>query len=198
MKYFSLIWRNLLRRKTRTGFTLLMVFIAFVLYGFLMTVRGAFSMGVEIASAERLVMIHKVSLLQLLPISYQDQIRSTKGVTLVTHNTWFGGTYQDRANEFAVIAADPGTFMEMYPEFILTPAEVAAWLGDRQGVMVGRDVAARYGWKLGDRVPIKATIWQPKQGDTWYFNIRGIYDGDKAWRDELTRQATGSKGEARP
>ena len=179
MKYFFLIWRNLLRRKTRTAFTLLMIFIAFVLYGFLMTVRGAFSSGVEVASAERLIMTHKVSLVQLLPISYEQQIRTTPGVTAVTHSTWFGGTYQNLANQFAVMAVDPAPFMNMFPEFKLTDAEKAAWLADRQGVIVGRDSANRFHWKVGDRLPIKATIWQPKQGDTWFFNISGIYDGDK-------------------
>ena len=179
MKYFSLIWRNLLRRKTRTAFTLLMIFIAFVLYGFLMTVRGAFVGGVEVASAERLIMIHKVSLIQLLPISYEQQIRSTPGVKAVTHSTWFGGTYQDVANQFAVMAVDPAPFIDMYPEFKLSEAEKAAWLADRQGVIVGRDSAKRFGWKVGDRVPVKGTIWQPKQGDTWFFNVSGIYDGDK-------------------
>lgn len=179
MKYFSLIWRNLLRRKTRTAFTLLMVFIAFVLYGFLMTVRGAFTAGVDVASAERMIMTHKVSLIQLLPISYEAQIRSTKGVKAATHSTWFGGTYQDIANQFAVMAVDPQPFMEMYPEFTLTDAERKAWLSDRTAAIVGRDSANKFGWKLGDRVPIKATIWQPKQGDTWYFTVAGIYDGDK-------------------
>lgn len=180
MKYFSLIWRNLMRRKTRTGFTLLMIFIAFVLYGFLMTVRAAFVGGVEVASAERLIMTHKVSLIQLLPISYEQQIRTTPGVTAVTHSTWFGGTYQDLANQFAVMAVDPAPFMDLFPEFTLTDAEKKAWLADRLGVIVGRDSANRFGWKVGDRVPIKGTIWQPKQGDTWFFNISGIYDGDKA------------------
>jgi putative ABC transport system permease protein len=115
MKYFSLIWRNLLRRKTRTAFTLLMIFIAFVLYGFLMTVRGAFTVGVEVASAERLIMMHKVSLIQLLPISYEQQIRTTPGVVAATHATWFGGTYKDLANQFAVKAEDPTPYKDMIP-----------------------------------------------------------------------------------
>ncbi|MBP8274211.1 MAG: FtsX-like permease family protein [Acidobacteria bacterium] len=179
MKYFSLIWRNLLRRKTRTAFTLLMIFIAFVLYGFLMTVRGAFTVGVEVASAERLIMMHKVSLIQLLPISYEQQIRTTPGVVAATHATWFGGTYKDLANQFAVMAVDPTPFMDMFPEFKITEADKKQWLSDRQGAIVGRDTANRYGWKVGDRVPINGTIWQPKQGETWFFNISAIYDGDK-------------------
>ncbi len=179
MKFLPLIWRNLLRRKVRTTFTLLSIFVAFVLYAFLMTIRTAFSMGVEMAGVDRLMMMHKVSLIQLLPISYMRQIQSTPGVTLVSHNTWFGGTYQDNANQFAVIAVDPEPYLKLYPEFRVPPEQVTAWLADRQGALVGRDVAARYGWKIGDKVPIQATIWVPKQGSTWYFNIDAIYDGDK-------------------
>lgn len=180
MKFLPLIWRNLLRRKTRTIFTLLLIFVSFVLYGVLMTIGGAFSAGIEMAAADRLVMMHKVSLIQLLPISYQSQIQSTPGVALASHNTWFGGTYQNNANAFAVIAVEPEPFLKLYPEFKLSDEQYQAWLKDRQGLIVGKDTAARYGWKLGDRVPIRATIWQPKQGDTWYFNVSGIYDGDKS------------------
>ena len=180
MKFLPLVWRNLLRRKIRTTFTLLSIFVAFVLYAFLMTIRSAFSMGVEVAGVDRLMMMDKVSLIQLLPIAYGRQIATTPGVTLVDHNTWFGGTYQDNANQFAVIAVDPEPHLKIYPEFHVQPDQVKAWLADRQGALVGRDVATRYGWKIGDRVPIQATIWQPKQGNTWYFNVDAIYDGDKA------------------
>jgi putative ABC transport system permease protein len=179
MKFLPLIWRNLLRRKFRTVFTILVVFISFVLYAFLMTVKMAFSMGVDVAGVDRLAMMHKVSLLQLLPISYLSQIRSTPGVAVATHSTWFGGSYQDKSNEFAVIAVEPLTELEIYPEFKVPPDQVKAWAADRQGALVGRDIATRYGWKIGDRVPIQATIWQPKQGNTWYFNVDAIYDGDK-------------------
>src|SRR5205814_879600 len=92
MKFLPLVWRNLLRRKVRTTFTLLSIFVAFLLYAFLMTIRTAFSMGVEVAGVDRLMMMHKVSLIQLLPISYMRDIQSTPGVRLVSHNTWFGGT----------------------------------------------------------------------------------------------------------
>jgi putative ABC transport system permease protein len=179
MKYLPLVWRNLLRRKVRTTFTLLSIFVAFVLYAFLMTIRTAFSMGVEVAGVDRLMMMHKVSLIQLLPISYLRDIQSTPGVTLASHNTWFGGTYQDNANSFAVMAVVPEPHLQLFPEFKVPPDQVKAWLADRQGALVGRDVATRYGWKIGDKVPIQATIWQPKQGNTWFFNIDAIYDGDR-------------------
>jgi putative ABC transport system permease protein len=133
---------------------------------------------VDIAGIDRLVLIHKVSLIMPLPISYLDRLKATEGVRLATHNTWFGGVYQDPSNFFAQIAVEPEPFLAMYPEFRLPPDQVKAWLGDRQGVIVGVDLAKRFGWKIGDRIPVIGTIWQPKQGQVWEFNIRGIYDGD--------------------
>ena len=180
MRYLPMVWRNLLRRKFRTIFTLATVFISFVLYAFLMTVRTAFSMGVEVAGVDRLMMMHKVSLVQLLPISYLQQIQTTPNVKLASYSTWFGGTYQNNANQFAVMAVDPDVYLDLYPEFKVPPAQATAWKADRQGALVGADVAARFGWKVGDKVPIQATIWQPKDGNTWYFNIDAIYDGDKS------------------
>ena len=180
MKYFPLIWRNLLRRKVRTIFTLASIFIAFVLYSFLMVVQTAFSMGVELAGADRLMLMHRVSLIQLLPISYLQQIRTTPGVIRAGHATWFGGTYQDNANQFAVMAVDPAYF-NLYPEARVPDDQLKAWLADRQGAVVGRATAQKYGWKLGDKIPIQATIWLPKQGQTWYFNVDAIYDGDKGF-----------------
>jgi putative ABC transport system permease protein len=180
MKYLPLIWRNLLRRKARTIFTLASVFIAFVLYSFLMVVQNAFSMGVDVAGVDRLVLMHKVSLIQLLPISYADRIRSTEGVTHVGHSTWFGGTYQDKVNQFAVMAVNPEYF-QLLPEARLPQDQLQAWLADRQGAIVGRNTAEKYGWRVGDKIPIQATIWMPKQGNTWFFNIDGIYDADKGF-----------------
>ncbi|HUR19467.1 MAG TPA: FtsX-like permease family protein, partial [Vicinamibacterales bacterium] len=97
---------------------------------------------------------------------------------VATHNTWFGGVYQDPSNFFAQIVVEPEPFMKIYPEYKLPPEQMKAWLDDRQGAIVGVDLAKRFGWKLGDRIPIGATIWQPKGGgQTWEFNIAGIYDG---------------------
>jgi putative ABC transport system permease protein len=177
MKYLPLVWRNLLRRKVRTIFTLASVFIAFVLYSFLMVVQNAFSMGVDVAGIDRLVLMHKVSLIQLLPISYAQKIRATEGVTRVGYSTWFGGTYQDKANQFAVMAVDADYF-QLYPEARVSPEQFKTWLGDRQGAIVGRSTAEKYGWKVGDKIPIQATIWEPKQGNTWFFNVDGIYDAE--------------------
>ena len=178
MKHLPLLWSNLWRKKVRTIFTLLSVFVAFLLFGLLMTIRAAFSFGVDIAGLDRLVLIHKVSLIMPLPVSYLERLRATEGVRLVTHQSWFGGVYQDPSNFFAQMAVEPETFLQVYPEFKVTPDYVAAWRADRQGAIVGVDLAKRFGWKVGDRVPIQGTIWQPKQGQVWEFNIAGLYDGD--------------------
>jgi putative ABC transport system permease protein len=178
MKFIPLLWNSLWRKKIRTIFTLLSIFVAFVLFGLLMTIRTAFTFGVDIAGLDRLVLIHKVSLIMPLPISYLDRLSSTEGVTLATHNTWFGGVYQDPSNFFAQISVDPEPFMKLYPEYRLPPDQMQAWLADRQGAIVGVDLARRFNWSVGDRVPIQGTIWQPKQGPVWEFNIVGIYDGD--------------------
>ena len=178
MKFLPLLWSNLWRKKTRTVFTLLSVFVAFLLFGLLMTIRTAFTFGVEIAGVDRLVLIHKVSLIMPLPVSYQGRLQATPGVLLATHNTWFGGIYQDPSNFFAQIAVDPEPFMSLYPEYRLPPDQMKAWLADRQGAIVGVDLAERFGWKIGDRIPIQGTIWRAKQGEVWEFNIVGMYDAD--------------------
>jgi len=178
MKFLPLLWSSLWRKKVRTIFTLLSVFVAFLLFGLLMTIRGAFSFGVEIAGLDRLVLIHKVSLIMPLPLSYLERLRATEGVALATHNTWFGGVYQDPANFFAQIAVEPDSFLKVYPEYRVPPDQLAAWAADRQGVIVGVDLARRFNWKVGDRIPIQGTIWQPKSGQTWEFNVAGLYDGE--------------------
>ncbi len=181
MKYLPLIWKNLWRRKIRTIFTLACIFIAFLLFGLLMTIRAAFSLGVEIAGMDRLMLIHKISLIMPLPVSYQARIATVPGVTAVTHNSWFGGVYQNPSNFFARIAIEPEAYFAIYPEFRLPPDQMKAWLADRQGAVAGRDLVNRFGWKIGDRIPIRADIWKPKSGDgeTWEFNLVGIYEGDK-------------------
>jgi len=182
MKFLPLVWRSLWRRKIRTIFTILSIFVAFLLFGLLMTIRAAFSLGVELAGLDRLMVIHKVSIIQPLPVAYQNRLRSIPGVETVTHNTWFGGIYQDPANFFATIAVEPEPYFGMYPEIHLPPEQMKAWLADRQGVVIGRDLANRFGWKIGDRIPIRGTIYRTKNGGfAWEFNVVGIYDADQGF-----------------
>jgi putative ABC transport system permease protein len=180
MKYLPLIWKNIWRRKFLTLVTLAVVFVSFLLFGLLMTIRTAFSLGVELAGQDRLVLIHKVSLIQPLPVAYQGRLATVPGVDIVTHNSWFGGIYQDPSNFFAQIAVEPEPFLEIYKEIHLPPDQVKAWLADRQGAVVGVDLARRFDFKIGDRIPIQGTIWRPKSGtgDTWEFNVVGIYDAE--------------------
>ncbi|MGH8636552.1 MAG: ABC transporter permease [Burkholderiales bacterium] len=176
MKFLPLIFRNLMRRKVRTIFTVLSIVIAFVLFGVLMAIRAAFSMGVDIAGADRLMVIHRVSIIQPLPRSYEEKIRATPGVTDVSHANWFGGYYQDPSNFMANMAVDPESWLRMYPEYQLPEEQKEAWFSNRTGAIVGIDTARKFGWKVGDRVPLISPIYRKPDGSPWDFTIDGIYD----------------------
>lgn len=176
MRYLGLIWMNVWRRRIRTIFTLLSIFIAFLLFGIVMTVRNAFSLGVEVAGIDRLVLINKVTLILPLPISYGQRIEKTPGVEEVTHQTWFNGAYQQPTNVLSSMAVDPDSFLKVYPEYKVPPEQLEVWKKDRRGAIVGKNLAARYGWKLGDRVPLISPGWRP--AEPWAFNIDAIYDAE--------------------
>ncbi len=127
------------------------------------------------AGSDRLVVINKVSLIQPLPVAYQERLERIPGIKEVTHNNWFGGIYQDPKNFFAQLAIDDDTFHSMYPEFLISDDQWKAYKEDREGAIVGVKLAKRFGWKLGDRIPIKGTIFP----GTWEFNIRAIYTGKR-------------------
>jgi putative ABC transport system permease protein len=184
MKFMPLVLRNLLRRKVRTIFTVLSIMIAFVLFGVLMAIRAAFSMGVDIAGADRLMVIHKMSFIQPLPQSYKEKIRATPGVTDITHANWFGGYYQDPSNFLANFAVDPESWLRMYPEYELPEEQKKAWFADRAGAVVGIDTARKFGWKVGDRVPLISPIYRKPDGSPWDFTISGIYDSTLAGADK--------------
>lgn len=184
MKFLYLIWSNLKRRKLRTILTVLSILVAFVLYGFLCAIGEALVGGVNVTAADRLIVRHRVSLTQLLPGSYQDRIARVPGVAKVTHATWFGGIYQDPKNFFAQMPVEPEEHLDLYPEFILPEDQKKAWLQTRTGAIVGRKSAEKFGWKIGDRIPIQATIWVKEGGQrTWEFDLVGIYDGAKKGTD---------------
>lgn len=181
MKYFGLVWKSLWRKKVRTGLTILSVLVAFLLYGLLMAVGYAFRGGVDLANADRLVTINKITLINPLPYSQLARIRATPGVEAVTHATWFGGYFQDERNLFAQFPVAPESYLEMYPELELPEAQREAWLANRTGAVVGRPIAERFGWEVGDRVPIYSSIWTQKDGSqSWEFDIEGIVDAEDA------------------
>jgi putative ABC transport system permease protein len=205
MKYFHLVWRNLLRRKVRTTFTFLSVVVAFLLFGLLMAMRNGFEGGIELAGQNRLLTIHKVSLIQMLPIRYLAAIQSTPGVRAVTHFTWFGGIYQDPKNFFSNMAVDPESLLALYPEYVIDDADRSQWLATRTGAVVGRKLADRFGWKVGDKIPLKATFMRPTDGgsDTFEFDLVGLYRGKTAdvdetqffFRYDYLKERTGDRGE---
>jgi putative ABC transport system permease protein len=184
MKFAHLIWSNLKRKKLRTSLTLLSILVAFILFGFLSAIQQALVGGVAMAGADRLIVRHKVSIIQLLPESYKARMDRIPGVDFATHQTWFGGVYQDPKNFFMQNPVVPEEFMKMYSEFILPPEQMQAWLKTRTGAIVGRSTAERFHWKIGDKVPIQSTIWAQANGSrTWAFDLVGIYDGVKKGAD---------------
>jgi putative ABC transport system permease protein len=178
MKFFHLIWGNLRRKQLRTALTILSILVAFVLFGFLSAIKQALAGGITLEGANRLVVRHKVSLIQLLPESYKARMERIPGVSGATHLTWFGGVYQEPKNFFPQMPVVPEEFLQMHPEFILKPEEKAAWMGTRTACIVGRKTAERFKWKIGDRIPIQSAIWMQKGGShAWEFEIAGIFDG---------------------
>jgi putative ABC transport system permease protein len=174
MKFLPLVWSNLKRRKVRTVFTSLSIFVAFVLFGLLMAIRSAFSYGAELAGTDRLMMFHKVSFGQPLPLSHKAEIAATQGVAAVSHATWFGGVYQDPRNRFVQLAVDGESFLDMHADHLLSSEERSAWLADRTGCIVGRDLARRFRWRVGDRIPLRRS-----DGSAWALTLDGIYDSGK-------------------
>ncbi|HYF35488.1 MAG TPA: ABC transporter permease [Prosthecobacter sp.] len=184
MKFLPIIWSNLKYKKLRTALTVLSILVAFLLFGMLYTIRESLAGGVSVAGADRLVVRHKVSIIQTLPQSYAQRILTVPGVDSVTHQSWFGGIYQDPKNFIATFPVEPEAFLKMYPEFVLSPEELAAWQKTRTGAVVGKDSAARFGWKVGSVVPFTSPIWgEPANESAWNFEIVGIFDAAKKGAD---------------
>jgi putative ABC transport system permease protein len=184
MKFLHLIWSNLKRKKLRTILTILSILIAFLLFGFLSAIEQALTAGVSVAGADRLVVRHRISIIQMLPESYKGRIERLPGVAGVAHSTWFGGVYQDPKNFFAQLPVEPEAYLAMFPEFILPDEARQRWLTTRTGAVVGRRTAERFGWKVGDRIPIQTSIWAREDGSrTWEFDLVGIFDGAEKGTD---------------
>lgn len=180
MHILKLIFKNSLRHKLRTSLTILGVTIAILAFGLLRTVVSAWYAGVEASSATRLVTRNAVSLVFPLPLSYQEKIRQIEGVKGVSYGTWFGGVYIDEKNFFANYAMEPRTYLAMYPEILIPDDQWNVFLRDRKGAAAGRKLAERYGWKIGDMITLKGTIFP---GD-WDFVLEAIYKGRDDTVDE--------------
>jgi putative ABC transport system permease protein len=177
MKFLHLVWCNLKRKKLRTSLTLLSIVVAFILFGFLSAIQEALVGGVALAGADRLIVREKVSIINLLPVSYEARMDRIPGVDFATHQTWFGGIYQDPKNFFMQNPVEPEKFLKIHPEILLPPEQEKAWLATRTGAVVGRRTADRFHWKIGDKVPIQSTIWSANGSRAWTFDIVGIYEG---------------------
>ena len=181
MKFSRIILANLFRKKVRLMLTIGSFAVALFLFVFLAVVRDAFNRGADVASADRMLVINRTSIINLMPLSYRDKILRIPGVKVVTHNNWFGGTYIDENNFFPQFVIDPQSQREVYPELIVPDEQWANFLKDRQGAIAGAKTAERFGWKIGDRIPIKTTLYG---GGSWEFNLAGIYHGKRPQDDE--------------
>jgi putative ABC transport system permease protein len=182
VKFRRLILANLFRKKIRLILTVGSFAIALFLFTFLAVVRGAFSRGTDLAGADRLVVINRVGLINTMPLAYGDKIRQIHGVKFATHNNWFGGVYQDEKNFFPQFVIDPDNQRQVMTEMRVPDDQWKTFLNDRQGAVAGRGLAKRFGWKVGDRIPLQNALYGPTK--TWEFNLDGIYTNDKEGGDE--------------
>lgn len=181
MKFLPLIFANLFRKKVRLLLTIGSFAVALFLFAFLGVVRDAFNRGADVTSADRLVIINRTSIINPLPLSYRDEILRIPGVKYITHDNWFGGVYQDEKNFFPQFVIDPENQRQVFPELQVSDDQWDTFLKDREGAIVGARTMQRFGWKIGDRIPIKTTLYG---GGSWEFNIDGVYHGAKPMDDE--------------
>ena len=179
MRYLPLLWAQLFRKKTRTVLTVLSVLVAFLLFGLLEAVQVAFESGADSADAKRLLTTARYSIIEPLPMSYAPRIERVAGVVGVAYADWFGAKYQNESNAFAVFVVDPARYLDMYPEFEITPALREAFVKTRTGAVAGKRLADRYGWKVGQRLPIASEIHAKSDGSlNWEFDLVGIFDAE--------------------
>ena len=177
MKFLPLIWAALWRRRPRTIFTMLSIMVAFLLYALLTGVNTAFNSGIEVAGADRLVTTGRYSLTQVLPQGHLEQVRGLPGVHSVAAQSWFGGYYQKESNFFPQFPTDVEPYLAMYPEMVMPDDQKKALLETRSGAIIAKTLADRYGFKIGDRIPIIAGIWPLASGsNNWELDLVGIFD----------------------
>ena len=181
MNDLVLIGKNLFRKKLRAGLMLVSILIAFLIFGVLAGFERAFNAGEDVAAADRLVVVNKINFTQPLPIAYFNRVRGVEGVKQVTHFNWFGGYFQEPKNFLVVMAVDPETYTQVYDDQVAIPADARqAFVRERTGALVGENMLAKWGWKVGDRVPIMSNIFTQNNGSrTWDFTIVGTFKGRK-------------------
>ena len=180
MFLFRLLLKNAFRHRLRTLLTMVGLVVAICAFGLLRTILDAWYAGVDATSSTRLVTRNAISLTFVLPLAYADRLRGVEGVKSVSWSNWFGGIYITERNFFPQFAVEPASYLALYPEYVLSEAEKKAFILDRQGAIVGRKLANTHGWKVGDQIPLRGTIFP----GTWTFTLRGIWDGADAKTDE--------------
>ncbi|MEN1728031.1 MAG: FtsX-like permease family protein [Pseudomonadota bacterium] len=186
MGSFHLIRKNLTRKKLRTLFTLLSIIIAFILFSLLGGLSRAFSLGVELAGADRLITMHRVSFIQPIPLSYVARVRAIEGVETAVHQTWFGAYYQNNRQQIGLFPTDLESWREVYPEYSIPDEQWRGLLANQTGVMIGQAMAETYGWSIGDRVPLFSSIYPQQDGSfSWDVDIEGIFTGSGNRADEM-------------
>ena len=179
MKYLPLLWAGLFRKKTRTVLTLLSVCVAFLLFGLLQAITMAFESGADSADAKRLLTTARYSIIELLPLSYLHRIEQVPGVVGVAAAEWFGAKYQNESNAFPVFAVDPQRYLDMYPEFTIADDQRQAFIKTRASAVAGKRLVERYGWRLGQKLPISSEIYPKADGSmSWEFDLVGLLDAD--------------------
>src|SRR6202167_2730704 len=177
MKYFMLIWAGLWRKKTRTILTMLSIVVAFLLFGLLQGINQGIKQGSTDTANHRLWTSARMSSVSSTGTSLMDRMLTVKGVREIAHISFFGGYFQDAKNAIPAFATNIDKLAIVYPELNITPAQVAAMKATRPGALIGRPLAKKYGWKVGDKVPLGTTIWTNNDGsNNWAFDIVGIFD----------------------
>lgn len=181
MTNLVLIRKNLFRHKLRASLMIVCILTAFAIFGVLASIEHAVNAGQDVAAADRLVVVNKINFTQPLPIAYFDRVRAIEGVQQATHVNWFAGYYQDPKNSLVVLAVDPTTYMDVYGNELDIPPEARqSFIRERTGALVGDAMAKKWGWKVGDHVPIASSIFTQKNGSrSWDFTIVGIFTGKK-------------------
>lgn len=179
MAFLTLIVKSAFRNRLRTMLTTLGVALAIVAFLFLRTFIAAWYAGVEGSAADRMITRNKISITEQLPIAYVAKVKNLQGVADLSFANWFGGVYKDERDFFAQMAVDSDSWYRLYPEFVVSPEELSAWKEDRTGAIVGDLLADKYGWKLGDRIVLRGTIYFGQ----FEFTLRGIYKGKEKRTD---------------
>ena len=180
MMLIKILFRNAFHNKLRSSLTILGIAVAILAFGLLRTVVSSFYAGVEAASTSRLVTRNAISIIFPLPISYTEKIRQVEGVKTVSYGNWFGGIYINEKNFFPNFCVEPHTYFALYPEFVLDEKQKKAFMADRKGAVAGKKLAAKYGWRAGDTITLKGTIYP----GNWDFVLRAIYTGRDNTVDE--------------